>query len=276
MKLVSVDKFETMKVRYSLLIICLLMMSVIVYGQEQKEKMSIKQIEIGIQPVSHEKRLGLTFQINTPSKDDVRDGLYNKKNESIDDILLKHKSYSVGLLVNYKMQNQTILRFRFGVTRNLDEANFNFDNYYGIAIVVPGKGTQTKYHFAPGIVWTIIDSKAKFSLYGGFEIPINLHGQYKITENIILADNYAEPLFVTKLPKGYSLGVAAIFGLSYEPCNWFSAGVEFSPSLLYAKLSGKTTYYFNAFESSQYHLNDEDKGYTFYDQRLSLNLSVWF
>ena len=120
--------------------------------------------------------MGLTFQINTPSKDDVRDGLYNKKNESIDDILLKHKSYSVGLLVNYKMQNQTILRFRFGVTRNLDEANFNFDHYYGIAIVVPGKGTQTKYHFAPGIVWIIIDSKTKFSLYGGFEIPINLHG----------------------------------------------------------------------------------------------------
>ena len=49
------------------------------------------------------------------------------------------------------------------------------------------------------------------------------------------------------------------------------------PIMLYAKLSGTTTVD-NPYNNTNlpYHTNDEDKGYTFYDQRFSLNVSVWF
>jgi hypothetical protein len=84
----------------------------------------------------------------------------------------------------------------------------------------------------------------------------------------------------TNLPNGYSFGFGAIMGFNYFPAKWFSLGAEFSPSLLYAKLSGKTTTVITSAVPSNptiiYYTQDEEKGFTFFDQRFSINLSVWF
>lgn len=266
-----------MKARNNLLILCLCFNSIILFGQEQKKELPTKVAPREIDPIIHMKKLGLTLQVSTPSRDDIRISWFNSSSNSINNSDLSHKSYAFGLLVSYKMNDQAILRFRFGLTHNLDEGHAYFVTFNGAPTNTTIRGKQTKYHFAPGIVWSLMDGMAKFNLYGGFEIPINLHGQYKFTENVASTyDSYV--LFKDEiiLPKGYSMGVGAIFGFSYAPLDWCTVGAEFSPSLLYAKLSGKTkeTNSFDPFFPN--YTNDEDKGYTFYDQRLSLNLSVWF
>lgn len=251
-------------------------MGILAFGQDNNEVPAITQTPENVSSTTDgvSKKFGVTLQLNSPSNDDIHVGWFNTSNESIDNYNLKHQSFSAGLVLNYRVQNETTLRFRFGVTsisiiesQTQDYPSQNFNKTTGM---------QTKLHFAPGIVWQY--SRNKFSLYGGLEIPVNLHGKYTLTQ---FAQKYSPSVmilkYVTTLPRGYSLGLGAILGFSYTPADWFSVGAEFAPSMLYAMLSGRTStndpYYDPTIIS---HTNDEDKGYTFYDQRFSLNVSVWF
>jgi len=260
----------------SILTLCLLQMGILAFGQDKNEVPAITKTPENVSSTTDgvSKRFGVTLQLNSPSNDDIHVGWFNTSNESIDNYDLKHQSFSAGLVLNYRIQNETTLRFRFGVTSiSITESKPPSPNG---DYILTATGMQTKLHFAPGIIWQL--SRNKFSLYGGLEIPINLHGEYTLTQFVSpYIDGHANYQKTTTLPKGYSLGVGAILGFSYAPAGWFSVGAEFSPSMLYAKLSGRTStndpYYDPTIIS---HTNDEDKGYTFYDQRFSLNVSVWF
>ena len=246
----------------STLTLCILLTSIFAFGQDKK--------------------VGITSQLSSPSNDDIKLGWYNIDSESQDGYNLKHKSYAGGLLANYNINDETTIRLRFGMTKFfIDEYR---DEYLsGVHYVESNKGQQTKTQFAPGIIWKM--NKNKFDLFGGFEIPINLHGQftmdYVYTRTDFLTGNIkSNGQSITTLPSGHSFGVGAIMGFNYFPAKWFSIGAEFSPSLLYAKLSGKTTTvttdYLTPTNSYTGYTQDEDKGFTFYDQRFSINLSVWF
>lgn len=241
-----------------ILVIFILQTSLYAFCQSEKDSTSSKLFSEGVQPFfDHgQKRLGFTIQISNPSRDEINIGWFNTGNESIDNFNLKQKSFSFGLLTNYDLNNETRIRFRFGVTRNFTEENR--DPFFG-------KGQQTKLHFAPGIVWNINYSRINF--YGGFEIPVNLHGEYTFTQN------YTSHSKLT-LPKGYSYGIGALMGFNYFPIKWLSVGAEFSPSLLYAKLSGRTVTIVEG-DTQTYITHDEDKGITNFEQRFSIGISLW-
>jgi len=228
------------------------------------------------------KKIGISLQVNSPSVDNINVGWFNVEVESIDGYNLKHKSYSSGILVNYNINDETTIRLRLGMTKNFIE-EYRDEYMLGVRYIDSNKGQQTKFHFAPGIIWKM--NKKKLDLYGGFEIPINLHGKYTMDWVYTNTDSLMGNITVSgekaiTIPKGYSFGVGALIGFNYFPIKWFSLGAEFAPSLLYAKLSGKTTTIntqtipINTINTSYTH--DKDEGITFYEQRFSINLSIWF
>jgi hypothetical protein len=232
--------------------------------------------------IAQDKKFGVTFQLSSPSKDDVKLGWYTIDTESIDGYNLKHKSYAMGVLFNYNIKDEAVIRLRLGMSKiYIDEYNKQYSNDVSFAESTEGK--QTKLHIAPGIAWKM--NKDKFSLYGGFELPINLHGKFtmhntRVRSSLLTGDLLEYNSQSITIPRGYSFGLGAILGFNYSLAKRFSVGAEFSPSLLYAKLSGETTSVSaNELDPSTQnisHTQDEDKGFTFYEQRFSINLSVWF
>lgn len=233
-------------------------------------------ILINLSCFGQENKIGLTAQLNSPSKDNIGIGWFNIDSESIDEYNLKHSSYSLGLIAHYRIAEDMTTRVRFGYTHigileysNFDLAGVNFNE--------SNNGTQDKIHFAPGIYWPVAFKKVEF--YGGFEIPINLHGQFKADYIYIQTDLATNSIIYEEhstqvLPNGYSIGIGALLGFNYLPTNWFSLGAEFSPNMLYARLSGKTTW--SDQNGNTFNTQDENKGVTFYDTRFSLNINFWF
>ena len=246
----------------STLTIIILLLSIFTYGQGKK--------------------FGFTLQVSSPSDDNVKLGWFNIDQESKDGYNLKHRSFAGGFLANYNINNETTLRLRFGITKYFIDEYGNI-NLNGILYSISAKGKQNKIHFAPGIIWNM--HMNKLNLFGGFELPINLHGEFtfdniSISKDSLTGNIISDRQIKTTLPKGNSFGIGAIMGFNYFPANWFSLGAEFSPSLLYAKLSGKTTTIsidnLTPANSNTSYTQDEDKGFTFYDQRFSINFSIWF
>lgn len=216
------------------------------------------------------------MQISTPPKDDISIGWFNIDGESIDGYNLKHKSYSIGLLGHYNLNESTSLRLRFGYSR-IDILEYSYQDILGVNFDESNHGIQNKIHIAPGIYWPVKFNK--FGLYGGFEIPYNFHGKFvaeyrfiqtDLSTNTIISEDYS----TQELPEGYSVGVGALFGFEFTPASWFSLGAEFSPSLLYARLSGETVW--SDQNGNTWNTQDENKGLGFYDQRFSINLNIWF
>ena len=232
--------------------------------------------------IAQEKKFGVTLQVSSPSKDDVKLGWYTIDTESIDGYNLKHKSYGTGVLFNYNIKEETVIRLRLGMSKSyIDEYNKQYAD--GTSYVESTEGKQTKLHIAPGIAWKM--NKDKFCMYGGFELPVNLHGKFTMRNTKVRSDQLTGDVLeysgqTITIPSGYSFGLGAILGFCYSPVKSFSVGAEFSPSLLYAKLSGETTtVVIDELDPSVEHIShtqDEEKGFTFYEQRFSINLSVWF
>ncbi len=235
-----------------------------------------------LEVTAQNKKIGITLQLSSPSNDDVRLGWFNIDNESVDDYNLRHKSFAMGLLINYNIREETTLRLRVGISRQF--INEYRDKYISaVRYIESNKGEQTKFQIAPGVIWKM--NRNNLDLYGGFELPINLHGQFTMNLDYTGIDSLSgnvlfEGRNITTLPSGYSVGIGAIMGFNYFPIKHFSVGAEFSPSLLYAQLSGTTrSERYSTIPTAPVVTNftlDEDAGYTFYDQRFSINFSFWF
>lgn len=256
-----------MKSKLPLLLCLLLLASFSVQGQDSLYSYS-------------QKRFGITFQLNSPNPDDVNVNWFDIDNESLDDHSLFHKSYSVGVAAQYKVDDETTVRLRLGRTKTYVEEypeemyDWLRDEYTGYAV----SGEQVKVQIAPALIWEMGSNRLK--LFAGFELPINLHGEYEyrtagyaLDGNRQLKQKDESSIF---LPRGYSMGVGAVGGFSYRLMSFFSLGAEFSPSLLYARLSGKTRMDVMDPHGRGYMTLDENRGFTFYEQRFSVNLSYWF
>ncbi len=235
-------------------------------------------------PKQEVKPVGITLQISNPVEDEINIGWFNIDQESIDNYDLKRTSYAVGAVVQYNLNKETALRIRTGITRmSIEEYNPALTIEAGTLIGESHTGRQTKLHLAPGIVWRV--GQHKLSFLAGFELPVNLHGVFTSEYVSTITDTISGQVLhrgrsITRLPKGYSFGVAALMGFAYQPLEWLSIGAEFSPALLYARLSGQTaTGNDNQLPGAPIvttpFTQDENKGFTFYQNRFSLNATFW-
>lgn len=216
------------------------------------------------------KKIGLTAQVSNPIRD-TQVGWFDIDNESFDNYNVKDKSYALGLFGSYKVK-ESIVRLRFNYTKiNIEEYHDLYQT--GTKDFTSVKGLQNKITIAPGITWILNNNK--LDLYFGFELPLTLHGKYKLVSEIILSDSASGSILssyygTAEIPKGYSIGIGGIGGFNYFIHPNLSVGAEYSPSLLYAKLGGQTR--------GEYGYTTEDalEGFTFFEQRFSIGISIWF
>lgn len=227
------------------------------------------------------KKLGLTAQISNSIRD-TQVGWFDIDNESFDNYNVIDKSYAAGLLGSYKIKESNI-RLRINHTRiNIEE----FQNLYqsGTKDYTSVKGQQNKLTIAPGLTWLL--NKNKLDMYFGFEIPLTFHGKFLMDSETIQTDsitgnvisNYYEK---AEIPNGYSIGIGGIVGFNYFIHPNFSVGAELSPSLLYARLGGQTSRTYRSTNpppasSGTGKTEDVLEGYTFFEQRFSIGISIWF
>jgi hypothetical protein len=225
-------------------------------------------------------KFGISLTASIPSQDPER--IYDQPSIwDAENFNIERKSYSVGILANYNFNDTTTFRLRFGITKHdirvfQDSYDYSFHFFDSIF------DQQTNIHIAPGVIWNIKIKKMLF--YLGCEIPFNLLGNYISTNNHTSNDSITENTMyithnTTNRPKGYSLGMGAIFGLSYYPIKHFSLDLEFSPSILYSVYSGKySNEYTQTFPSnvtSTTLIEYKNRGY-FCEQRLLIRLTYWF
>jgi hypothetical protein len=260
---------KTMK--NSILILCILLTTLLSFGQQNKDSVLLKQNSTNEISAKHQyhKMFGITFQLNNLPNDEFYTKWFNRSKESINNSNKIHKSYSIGLLANYNLSDEVTLRFRYGLTNYFIERYYYYpDRRYNGYL----KEKQTIIQFAPGIVGKINENKLSF--FGGIEIPYNLIGEYsEISYTIDNNDHSLSNKRIITIPKQSSYGVGVLIGFNYFPVKWLSIGSEFSPSIQYSKQSGiiRTVYVGDKTIESKL----SEKGYSFYDHRFSLNLAIW-
>jgi hypothetical protein len=226
-------------------------------------------------------KFGITLQVSNPIRD-TQVGWFDIDNESFDNHNVRDNSYALGLLFQYRLED-AYLRFRVNSTKiNILEYQDNQTDQYRNKTDV--HGFQNKLTLAPGITWVL--NHRNLDLYFGFELPVTLHGVFTLdNQSLRTGMSNDEILFkgniVSKIPRGYSVGVGGIFGFNYFFHPKFSMGTEFSPSLLYARLAGQTDIRMDITTPDQQFLSESNSqdalyGYTFYENRFSFGLSVWF
>jgi hypothetical protein len=224
---------------------------------------------------------GATLLVSNPIRD-TQVSWFDIDNESFDNYNVKDRSYAVGILGFYKV-NASTLRVR------LNKTKINIEEYHDLYLTgtrdyTSVKGQQKKLTIAPGISWNVSESKLK--VYFGFEIPLTLHGKFTLTQETLLSDSITNTLIsdsyrTSVIPKGYSIGIGGLFGFTYFLHPNLSIGAEASPSLLYARLAGKTSGNYSwttppPGQSNSITTEDGLEGYTFFENRFSIALSIWF
>jgi len=230
---------------------------------------------------AQEKKVGIMPMLSNPIKD-AQVGWFDIDNESFDNYNVRNQSYAIGLLANYSLKESLIrLRLNYNRFEMVEEQDYFFSgtNYF----MVVG-GFQNRVTIAPGIAWRINNNKLQ--LFFGFELPINLVQEFKMTfvttetdslTGIRINDSFGEQ----EIPSGLSFGIGGIFGFNYFIKPYFSIGSEFSPSLLFAKLGGQTTG--NHYSTTpapgyaiEFKTEDKMQGFTFIENRFSIGFSFWF
>lgn len=228
-------------------------------------------------------KFGLTLQVNSLNYDDINVGWFNIYNSSLDDHTVRHNSYSVGAMAQYNLSLLTTLRLRVAATQLRMREYYDFIDEMEILSDVSVTGNQTRFAVAPGMVWKTDQNKIQF--YGGFELPVNLHGEFKLVETRLQYDaggtNLTHSILETTIPKGFSAGVGAVGGFQYFLKRNITIGAEFSSALLYAKLSGETAATLTTVEPASrepviVNTQDGNSGITFNDNRFSIGISYWF
>jgi hypothetical protein len=215
---------------------------------------------------------------------DVKIQWFDVPDESVDNYDVHNKSFAVGGAGNY-IYNDAIIRFRYNQTSLFLQEYQEVDDYNLMTTAFNICEAQQKKHtIAPAVLWKTKEDK--FQLYAGFEIPVTFHGEYTFTVTNSIYELGTKTIIEktqTKhtIPKGYTCGIGGIFGFTVFLYKNFSIGGEFSPSLLYSKVGGKThgTFY-NIVPEPQFSVElgtkDEMRGITFVEQRFSIGIGVWF
>ena len=230
---------------------------------------------ISLSAHSQNKQLSLSLQLSNPINNN-QVGWFEIDGESLDGFNVKNNSFAFGAVLAYNKSEQCSIRFRFGYTYLQMKEFGGYSNgiIYDTTHVM---GKQTQLSFAPGIIWKI--GSNKFNLYGGCELPYTYYGEYKLdffNKQVDLASN-TNTFFgqsKTSIPSGFSFGVGALFGFTYNLHELFSIGAEFSPSLFFYSLGGQTHFYELSDPSMVYYSQDRNSGITGFQNRFSINLTI--
>lgn len=181
-------------------------------------------------------------------------------------------SYGIEARVNKQIKDGMHLRFSVGYTKINEGRERIFGENQKTLII----NKQNKLHLAPGIIWE--KHTDKFFFFGGFEIPVNFHGEYRRSLHTYYYNEMLEgweKLDDDQLiySSGISLGIAPVFGFRHFFSNNFSVNAEFSNSLLYRNLGGAVTQFDNSLVQVQF--RDESKGFTFFNQKISFGVGFW-
>ncbi len=236
---------------------------------------------LAINSFSQTDKFGISAQIFNPTND-VQVYWFNIDYESIDNHNLRDKSFGLGTQIYYNLKNETQLRFRFGWSRiHILEIQDQDIPSLGVHVLDQGLGRQNQFHFAPGIGWSM--EKSRFQLIGGFELPINYVGRFDLTADYrefnISNDSLLDQSHSTiSIPAGFSIGLGAYLGFVYNFKRFISVGAEFSPSLLYGNYGGRTatSEISSPFQFDATYTDDGNTGFTFYQNRFSLNIFYRF
>ncbi len=242
-----------------------------------KKPLLLATLILAIHSFSQTDRFGISAQLFNPIND-VQVYWFNIDYESIDNHNIKDKSFGLGTQLYYNLKNETQLRFRFGWSHiDLLEIQDQDINSMGIHVLDQGLGRQNQFHFAPGIGWSM--AKSRFQLIGGFELPINYVGRFNLTADFkqyyLSNDSLVEQSHSTiSIPAGFSIGLGAYLGFVYNFKKYISIGAEFSPSLLYGNYGGRTATsdFASSFQYEASYTDDSHTGFTFYQNRFSLNI----
>lgn len=172
------------------------------------------------------KRLGVSLQLNSPNPDDIGVGWFDIDTESVDNHNLRHKSFSLGAVLQYRVREETALRVRVartGIWVKEYQPSLETGGYLASNTVY---GRQVKWQVAPGIAWEFSPTE-RLRCYVGFELPFNFHGKYKFDQTQLsvtptAGDTLSYESSKYTIPKGHSLGVAAIAGFNYFLGEGFS------------------------------------------------------
>lgn len=242
-----------------------------------KKPLLLATLFIVLHSFSQTDKFGISAQIFNPIND-VQLYWFNIDYESIDNHNLKDQSFGLGAQLYYNLKNETQLRFRFGWSRiHILEIQDQDIPSLGIHILDQGLGKQHQFHFAPGIGWSMEESR--FQLIGGFELPINYVGRFDLTADFQQSNLYNDSIVeqdhsTISIPAGFSIGLGAYLGFVYNFKKYISIGAEFSPSLLYGNYGGRTATsdYASTFQFEASYTDDSSTGFTFYQNRFSLNI----
>lgn len=261
-----------------ILLLGVMLVRLTAFGQDASEMTEGDSLELA------PPKYGITIQLNSLNYDDINVGWFNVYNGSLDDHNLRHNSVSIGAIFNYNLNKETTLRLRLAATQISMEEYYDFTDDQGIFNDFSAVGQQGRFQIAPGIIWKFKPSRLEF--YGGFELPVNLHGEFQLTEKRMQfasggGNTMSHSILNTTLPKGFTAGIGAVGGFNYFINRNFSLGAEFSSALLYAKLSGETTAILTTVKPENrppviVNTRDENRGMTFNDNRFSISVSYWF
>jgi hypothetical protein len=164
---------------------------------------------------------------------DFKVGWYEIDNESFDDHDVEQLSFSAGIKYQRQIKDNVSFRMRTGYSR-IDL--YEYQNKNGA--FSSAESRQYKLQLALGVVFAL--SERKFSLFGGFELPLYTHGRVR-TEFIrsIDAVSFDEHIYST-IPSGFTAGIAPLMGFCYNFAKRFFCETEFSAMCLYGKTGGKT------------------------------------
>ncbi len=163
----------------------------------------------------------------------------------------KDKSYSTGLNISYKVQENFSLRLSAKITeynieetadtREVTDVGLTPSSNYGLYFV---KAKSSVINISPGVLWNL-----KYKIinpYAGFQLSYkyynkvigNVHDEVyeRATNNFLSSDNQA-----IKEGGGFALGVGPFIGLSIKAYRGLSVGAEFSSAFYYYKL-GSSNY----------------------------------
>lgn len=232
--------------------------------------------------------MGGGVQVNTIDKFSQYENSFESFNTNISQGTWKNKSFSFGLLGYYNLNENTLLRFKVGITNvNTSYHRDDRDEYRGTIPapyrIIDETITQKRSFYVPGILWRL-NINSFFQVHGGFELPINIYNNYiyksdetdyDTTSTITLKANY-----ITTAPGGYSAGVGAVAGFNVRVYKNISIGADFSSALLYLKLGGvvtQTVYQtIPVNETGTTHYLFKEEGFNYSGEKLSINAIYTF
>jgi hypothetical protein len=188
-----------------------------------------------------EYKWGVSAYICNPSRNVTLD-YFDHTDASSDDYDMNNKSFAFGITGNYFLSSDVGLRLRYGVTKIRIETN---QEYYfsGSKVVNDVIGKQSKNHIGIGMIKKMTFNK--FNFIAGFEVPLNFENEFLViwesTQTDSVSGNVLDKFVQNDVVhRGFTVGVAGIFGFNFILNKRFSIGSEFSPSLLFSKLGGET------------------------------------